>query len=366
MDPAQEQLFSRFPRRVGTPVQFWVYSRAHFDSFVDRVVGRKNAYSTVGWVNRKAKPVVDKVSLDFDSPEKGSDWGLDEVERLQESSAFADSVLGPVADDVSKMATRMLDNETKALGVFTGFGIHFHVLTEPTIEPRQELSSMPQMYRDEEDLDTMDQVPVGDVWRIMRVPNAQRIEDGEVTSLWTVPLTLDEMEDITPSELLELSKMPRRTVKAETGERRKMEVFNDYLFSRDAVPTEIEELPVDYRDATPEKVRIILEEFLQMPCMYQRIAQPDPKHTVRRNAAVLMFNVGMSVEEVLDIYGQLNWVDWDRSYTKKQLQQIYDTGYRDMTCQSIMREGLCVHMDEPQSCPTYGWSGGQCDWRDVE
>jgi hypothetical protein len=364
MDPAQEQLFGRgVPRRVGTPNQFWVYSKQHLSDFIDSVTGRKNAYCTISHVNRQMEPVTDKVSLDFDSPEKEKDWGYEEVNRLMDDDSFADDVLGPVCDDVQKMASRTLDDGHGALGVFTGFGVHFHILTKAEVEPNVALASMPQMYKEEEGLEHMDEQPVGDIWRLMRIPNVQRIEDEKATGLWQVPLTRKEMEDITPADLLEYSSRPRRQVACESGVRREMDEYPDYIFSREAVPSEdMEELPMEFSDAAPESVRYMLKEYLQMPCMYERIVQPDPDNIVRHNCAVLLLNVGFSVDEVVDIFSKLNWVDWDRSITREKVEYAHEKGYSDMSCSTAMSKGLCTRLDNPTDCRAYGWSGGKAEW----
>lgn len=369
MDAAQEALFGAFPRRVGTPVQHWLYAPEQFDLFFDHAVGESSVYSTIASFNRKCEPVLDKVSIDFDSPMKPDpgepDWGIDEVEKLKEDSGFADDVLGPVCDDIRTLSERVLDTGRSALGVFTGFGIHYHIFYQPAVNPRPEYRSTVSMLEDKFDLVSVDPKigKSGDIQRILRVPNAERIQDGHQTDVWTVPLTPGEMEDITPSRLLELSQEPRYGVEPNAGERPEMQVYNDYLFSRDSVPDEIRDMPVNFSDLGDEGLAFVLKDNLKMPCMYERIIQPDPDHEVRRNAAVILFNNGWSVEQVFNLYKRFDWVDWDPGKTEYQLKQIRERGYSDMNCQTIMRRGLCVRMDNPHDCPTYGWSGGQAEWK---
>jgi DNA primase large subunit len=100
-----------------------------------------------------------------------------------------------------------------------------------------------------------------------------------------------------------------------------------------------------------------------MPCMVQRILQPNPEHEVRLNVAVMLFNVGMTPEDVTNIYGQLGWVDFDRNVTKNYLKDIYRSGYSDMSCRTLREEKLLCVQDDPSDCSCYGWSGGEVEWQ---
>ena len=110
-----------------------------------------------------------------------------------------------------------------------------------------------------------------------------------------------------------------------------------------------------------EELDYLLDEWLQMPCMYERIKQRNPEHEVRLNAAVLLFNVGFTPEEVIDIFSRVRWVDWNRSKTEYYVRHAWKHGYSDMNCETAKRLGLCTRGDD--DCPTEGWSGGKAEWQ---
>jgi hypothetical protein len=124
-------------------------------------------------------------------------------------------------------------------------------------------------------------------------------------------------------------------------------------------------------DESDEYLEFLLKELLHMPCMYERIQQPEPDHRIRQNFAVMMSNLGFSKSEVHDFIQRIGWVDYDYETTDHQLKQIYRRGYSDMTCASLRKKGLCTvteddkdpQVEEPVECPTYGWSGGKVEWK---
>lgn len=363
MDSAQEELFGRFPRRVGTPRQWYVYAEEQFDMFFDAVLGKHNAYATVSHFNRNLEPVSNSVTVDFDSPVKEPDWGWREVNKLRNDSSFRDEVLGPICDEVNELAGKLLDHDRAALGVFTGFGVHVHVLYEAKTQPAAAMESTAKKMIDDVGLEHVDPSPIGDEQRLFRVPNAERIEDGNQTGLYNVPLTRAEMESLTPGRAFELSCEPRPGVTCKGGTRPEMEVHSEYVRNVVSMPEDPRPTTVDFDDVDDEALKTMLRDLLKMPCMYERIVQPEPSHAVRRNSAVLLFNAGVAPSGVFEIFRSIGWRDWDPKVTKNQLQHLYEKGYSDMNCESLQREGLCVRRDDPTRCDCFGWSGGKCEWR---
>lgn len=379
MDRVQELLFGGFPRRVGTPAQHWVFNEAQFDLFTDTVEGTRNAYATVGRlpVTEDQTAYSDKVLFDLDGdkslfPEDAADDRR--VAMMRDDPALAESVLGEVCEEAQRLARTSADDGIPVVGVFSGFGIHVHQLYENTAEPTVPMTTCSAKYIEELDLQTADWKVVGQAERICRVPNMPRtthetgrhekVLDGRHTGLWTVPLDGQDLRTITPMDLLSLSTEARPTEHLDLpDERPQMPVWEEY---RDGVTkdTEVPQRPVDTRTVAldDEGLESILSDMLQMPCMVQRLTQPNPEHEVRMNCAVLLFNVGLNPQQVTDIYSRLGWVDFDRGTTRKHLESIYRSGYSDMSCQTLREKRLCVKTEEPKDCHCFGWSGGQPEW----
>lgn len=397
MDPAQKAVFGKFPRAVGTNSdtgqikQWMVHSPGEFDAFFEAVNGFKNVYASTSWRPVGGKLKVDKIPYDFDTPQKDDEEGWpvfggetppqDEiVARMRSDEYVADEVLAPVLDDAQSLVRRSRDDGVPVFCVFSGLGIHVYQFYREEENPDKQVDTTGKKYIRNLGLTTADRKVSRDVKRIMRVPNARRvhlqIRDGAIestrpTSIYTVPVLPEELLDATPSKLLEMATEPRRLSKGDLAyldstNRPEMQTHEDYLESgdtRDMTQQDMRkvESPTEEGD---EFLAFILEEHLRMPCMYERIRQPEPDHTVRRNCAVLLFNLGYTPGEVIDLFGRLGWRDWNREITRKQLEQIYKQGYSDMSCKTLRLRGFCTRADKPTDCSCFGWSGGKVEWKE--
>ena len=369
MDAAQEVLFGRFPRMVGNPEQFPVLDGGSFDAFVEANNGDANCYSRISWLANTGDWMTDRVFLDLDG--HVSENGLTQIEfvsKLRSDSVFAEEVLGDVVEDVRKIAELAFEESVPLVGVYTGKGVHIHWLTEERRFPPDALKSNQKWLTDVCSLKTVDRQVFGDVKRLSRVPNCKRYDEkvGSATDLFTIPLSRSAMRDLTVDELLDWSASPRSFDKP-GGSRPPLFVRDDYLVSHEPDDVVMEE-PVEIGergyDELDEKIELWLEDVLQLPCMYERITTKNPAHPVRMNCAVMMFNVGMTPEDVVEVFGRLGWHDFDPSVTRKFAKQIYRQGYADMSCATIQSKGLCVYdrHDRQDECDAFGYPGGNQDW----
>ena len=389
MDAAQRELFGSFPRRVGTPSQHWVFTEAQVDLFLETISGKRNAYVTVNRlpIDGSGRGLTgleaDKVFFDFDGDKSALDDGMAAdvaVARMRDDPDLADAVLGDAVAEARQLAERSLHDGVPVLGVFSGFGVHVHQLYQPTDEGVQtKQASTARRYIDLLDLETADEAVIDNGQRICRMPNVERttyeekesrhgvvkVADGRGTGLWTVPIGGEELTEMTVEWLLEESRGPTYyDESAFPDDRPEMGVFADYvddLAHGDDGWSEAK--PVEERSDGPEgDVRVLLEELIRMPCMVERLDQPNPCQTVRVNGAVMLFNLGMNPQEVNALFRRLNWTDYDRKTTMKHLRHIYNNGYSDQSCWTLRRKGMCV-VDDPSDCPTHGWSGGKPEWK---
>jgi hypothetical protein len=382
MRDIQAALFGAYPRRVGTPAQHWVFNDAQLDVFLDTVRGSRNCYATVGQlpVTEAGAAVSDKVFFDLDgdkSPFAEATRADERRARLRADPDLADAVLGAACEDARKLARASRDDGIPAVGVFSGFGVHVHQLYQRTDDPAVPMTTCAARYIDQLDLQTADWAVVGQVERLCRVPNMPRtthredrhgkVQDGAHAGVWTVPLSRGELAEITPGELLALSTAPRACpdpVPA-AADRPQMPVWEEYKSqSADSDAVDVPQRPFVYRSTLPDGdgLEALLKELLRMPCVCQRLVQPNPEHEVRFTAAVILFNVGLTPRQVEDIYARLGWVDFDRETTRKHLQSIYRTGYSEYTCRTMRSKRLCVKDEAPTDCDCYGWSGTECEW----
>ena len=393
MREAVDVLYGKFPRAVGVETmkgdrellrQFPTHSRSEFDVFRERVRGVKDPYASISWEDWDHTHYLDKVSIDLDSPLK-NDWeehtGRDppddvKISLMRENDELARNVLDPVLEDGRKIAERAREQEIPALGVFSGFGLHVHLLFQETSERLEDkLETTALKWVRELNLDTLDGQVSGDYQRVLRIPNSKRmagsVDDARFTGLYTIPLSRDELETATATGLLERSRTPREDSRFEipaNDDRPVMEVHEDFLrqspdYEEVDGQREVGENILDTDDGD-RLLDFFLREWLRMPCMYERIKQSKPDRFVRFNCAVLLFNVGFDPVDVSNIFRRIGWVDYDRDVTMNQLEHIYKSGYADASCEKIRKKGLCV-LDQRdwERCPCYEWSGGRAEWK---
>jgi len=374
MLPIQRELFGSFPRRVGVPHQWWIFSEGEFDVYTSQVDGVKNVYAAVARRPIGGKLKMDKVHYDFDSTAKdrNGDWRMfgdndpndaEVVEYMRSDPDVAEGILGDVCEDAQKIAKVSKENDVPIVGVFSGFGIHVYQLFQERTDPDVAVESTAKKYIDEASLRTYDEKIVGEVKRIMRVPNVERVtEDGTRCNIVTIPLSSDELVDVTPEWLIENS-YEKRKISPDFPFRPPLEEHEEYVDYR-TEPGEENFLQRDMGDTVQVDgiLEYLLKEYLKMPCMYERIQQKNPDHKVRMNCAVLLFNCGMSVEDVHDLYARIGWFDYKPQVTKQQLEHIYRERYTEMSCATLRSKGFCTRMDDPKSCEMFGWSGGEAEW----
>lgn len=394
MDSSQRILFGKFPRAVGVTTpdygsmelrQYLVHSELEMDGVISKVKSERNLYSSLSAYN----PVkvdgdfegcavnADKVSFDFDSPAKAHEdqdirWSStlipDEasdkevIEMMRCDDDVRDAVLGDICHDVRELAQACNADGIPVLGVFSGLGIHLHQLREPTkSRPGDKMLSTCNKWVSELNLSCADEKASGRPFRIMRMPNVERIchSDDAKTGLYTIPLKAAELAEIEPEMLLDLSASPRPTIGSEPDSRPSMKVHEDYLGPgyEDGVGQEkMRPMP----EVTPgdEFAQTIIKEIVQMPCVYERAFGRNPPNDVRVKLGIMMLNADYSPEEITRLLAKLNWVDFDRDVTEYQLKKLRENGKGDWSCKTMQAKGLCTRADDKHECPTYGYRGG--------
>lgn len=359
MQAVEKELFGQFPRFVGNPNQFCVFDEGSFDIFTEANNGESNCYSRISYIGQDGSLMLDEVFLDLDGEVKDTTLTDSEiVSKLRNDKEFRHDVLDDVVEDAKSVAELCREHSIPLIGVYTGKGIHLHLLFEPRRHPKKELKSQQSWIVDECDLKTFDRQVFGDVKRLCRVPNCRRFDDtlGVETDLFTVPFTGLELLNVSADTLVFESESPRQI--DIPGESRPP--FFERDVSVDTVDRTEEVQEVGETVEIPSNLEEWLEDVLQMPCVAQRITSRNPSHHIRMQAAILLFNSGLSVGDVANVYSQLNWADFDRQVTMKQLRQIHRRGYTSLSCATIQEKGLCVYPkgEREEDCEVFGYEGG--------
>lgn len=378
------ELFGTFPRFVGLvgkemgdeADQFMAFDETTFNIFVDRNYGERNIYTRVSHVGESGASVVDKVFLDFDVDLEGTQYeevnDIDLITQMRSDRKVADEILGQVVADV-RAASRFIDEDLEwpVVGVYSGMGIHIHILKKPMASPGRRLRTTARMIEDQTDVETLDDkgTKEGDYNRLCRVANCPRVDQsGKRIQLYTIPLSVEELKEVETDKLLEKAKS-KRNVKIPSQQRPELQVWDEYetKSQSDLDEVDVREVGEMTTGEIDDQLSTFLEDALRMPCMYKRIQSRNPDHDVRFNVAILLFNCGLRPEDVADIYSRLGWFDFDYDITMKHLKNIWDRGYSSMSCKTIQERGLCnpdwdTVEERKDKCPVYGWEGGQTLW----
>lgn len=378
MTPVEELLFGKFPRDAGTPSRFTLFSPHHYNEFLHLCKGKYNLYCSISWNDIERGWISNKISFDLDTPSKDETGTVrherfntdmnekERISRMMNDSEIANDILGPVVDDMNTLAKQLLDDEIPCVGIFTGFGVHIHLIYEETESPYKEMKSTVNRYRKILGLETVDMKPIGDIMRIMRIPNCRRIcsVTKEPTDVWTVPLTITDMVSYNADDVIASASSPQDFPPSNPAFNEElwpeMEVFEEYLKTESE--SETKPFDEDMIAVNDDFLEYYLADLIKMPCVYERAMTANPDHPIRIELAIMMFNLGFNVDSVHSIIKQLDWLDYKPRMTEKQLRQIYRRKYASKGCKGMREDGYCTRSDEPKKCPAYGWKGGQVDY----
>lgn len=383
MNNAQKILFGGgFPRTVasasdGDLRQFFVHSEDEFSMFFDHNKHEKNLYSSICKFRSDMRPVLANVPFDFDSPMKDSVFDnsltdLQKIESMRTDESLAEEVLGEVWKDTQSLVRKCKEESIPVVSVFSGLGIHCHLLYKHRVNPIKEKVSISNYFIEKCNLNTWDRQIVTDARRILRIPNSKRIDGPSVHTSFCIPITENEVLENNIHDLLERCKEPKdipfhQRYKIEN--RPEMEVKEDYTEANEETVGTVQLHKRSVDDSVPELYEWIVRNSIPLPCVRERFLQSNPNHMIRFNGVVFLYQAGYSIEDVRDIIRNIGWIDYDESITKKMTKQIWNRKYSESTCSKIKSLGLCVYgpefddfSDDPTDCDTYKWTSGEAKY----
>lgn len=379
MNNGQHILYQGFPRTVAYAdqdglKQFFVHSEGEWDMFFEHNKDRRNLYSSTCRFRSDMRHVLDEVFMDLDSPLKESLFDesvsdIEKVERMRDDPDLAEKVLGMVWDDAQSLVRRLREDDIPTLSVFSGLGVHVHMLYQDRIEPVKEKVSISNYYIEECELTTSDRQVLSDTRRVLRMPNSRRFDGGDSGDVYCIPITEEEVLDNTVHDLLERCSRSKDIPyhdKYKKENRPEMEVMEGY----ENVDAESQKnLPLKGQSVDQnidELSEWIVKNNIPLPCVRERMLSANPHHMVRFNGAALLFQAGFSLEEVRSIIRGIGWTDYDEDITKKMTKSIWQGKYSENNCSTLMSLGLCVYgpdfddfSNESQDCDTYKWKADQ-------
>lgn len=321
------QLFSPFKRNVGNPYQFPIRTQKDFEDFLIRNNGLNDCSASV----YADDGVIDKIWFDFDG-----EGAIEEAKQLYDYLKFL---------------------ECKVIPVISGKkGIHLHLLVNSTLsvneyDARVQLMDACQSIianglgiKDWKQKTTLDWSKVGAIKTTCRIPNTMRPPEN---TTWCSFLP-EDWSSLSNNDVWDYAKSPHTF--NYSGNIYSLAFFVDSIklssssnkfssrFSRNYETRSIQNatsLPqgerfVSYR--IPETDIDGLKKFLEplmRPCLHKHLFTDNPNNAVRVASTIDFLGIGLSPDQILNIFSRLNWTNYNEGITKEKVTYIADRHFNN-------------------------------------
>jgi len=280
----REILFPNFPRMCGNPKSFFIYSYEELNRFatINSSDNDKNFCSVCSYDNEN-NPVFEDIFFETDE-------------------------INP--EPVRKVVLWFESHNIPWICLHSGSrGFHLHGLFQPDVVNSKTVKKFASMILEETDTtEFFDPHVSGVLEKLCRIPNTQRLGNG-----WCVPILKEELFNLnTPEEFKKLCVAPR-FIDFKIGERHS-------IFEFIKEDTTIDK-PIEIIETSHPKDVFFLKQILR-PCVYNAIITPNPRHVFRIDATIEALNHSITVEQLINTYEKINWIDYDRTQTRYQIEYI--------------------------------------------
>jgi len=205
--------------------------------------------------------------------------------------------------DMLEQAMRLYNNLVRtgysSLLTFSGRrGYHVYIKTVPKPYQKRQIRFVQKMFRDMLKLDIDEQL-LGDVRRLMRIPWTPH-PNGAMCEVIATNEGIDlDLDNICPENI--------------------MEEYDEYIVGNE-------------------------EEYHEFPCVEDLIANdPEPRHIIRFAYIILRLAKGWTEDEIIEEIETFNWIDYNETYTRKQIHHIASREYIAPSCDTLKDMGYCSH-----------------------
>ena len=299
-----EELFIK-PRR------FEVYSEEDVNYYLSIYNGKKDLYRTVYAYKDSVdvdNVIVDKIFLDID---------------FDSNMKFL--------NDVRVVAQFLYDNDYIFYIRFSGNGFHLFIMLDdtklenPKVAIRQFVNFLHNKTNTESDM-----AVVGDLRRVTRMPNTLNMKHKE--HYYCIPLTLDELLDMSYEDIRCLAKQPRLEQDFINGHRTlNISSWDHVIIS----------------EKCSEKQNIVINNEINddiPPCIHHATKDPTFGYAGRVQLILFFRDLGYTKEEVDEIlYSFLSEEKYNHStYDEKQIEHLFEKDYIFSDCLVQKQNGFCT------------------------
>jgi len=340
LDRTTKMLFNRFPREMGLP---WRVPVSNWKE-VMRIVNENNGIRDVFISLYDTKYyVIDKIFFDLD---------------------ILDLKLA------GKFYLFLKEKGFSVIPFFSGKkGFHFFVLLKPfrfrdldqakAVLRRVSFTLVDEagMYKKvskgeyEYKVSLLDSKVFGDIKKFARFPNTLRPPEN-VTYATYLP---DDFYTMSWEEFFEWVKhthydmqyeikLNYRIIDIETTD-----AFYDYMLIPQTTYSQITTIrETTIKDKDRERLYRYLSKILR-PCILRHLFTEDPPHDIRTAATIDLMWAGFTVEDIVEIYRKIGWVDFNERITEYQVRYIFRRGLYPYSCRKLKQLGYC-NLPEDEYC----------------
>ena len=103
--------------------------------------------------------------------------------------------------------------------------------------------------------------------------------------------------------------------------------------------------PIHTMSSVKRSIDKVVDIFLSMilrPCIYNMLIIDEPPHDIRAAATIDLLQFGFSIDDIVEIFSKLGWVDWNEDKTRYQVKHIAEHGYERYSCRYFKNMGYCI------------------------
>ncbi len=282
---ARQILYQNFDRKVGNPKQWMIHNFAEMNNFILSNSGQNDECYASICSFQKNQTIFDDLFLEEDNKNIKA---------------------------ISTVGQWYSDNNIPWIPIYSANrSFHIHAQFKPEIIQPETLKRFSKQIIEETHTEGIfDSHVIGNQHQMARIPNTQRI-----SGRWCIPLSYEDVLNQLPlSYFMELSKSPQ--------------FVNYNLENRPSITEFIKDVkaveiikPKLKTAASTQK--FILKDFIR-PCIYEKLCNLNPSNMIRNAATRDALLLGLTPLQVLEGYSELNWVDFDPSYSKERIDYIKD------------------------------------------
>lgn len=283
---AREVIFGNLPRTVGNPYQHMVFTLQQFNSFIAFTSGFNDSCFTSICSYENKTPIFEGTFNETDNMD---------------------------IESVRKVVQWNEDHSIPCIVLFSGNrGFHIHTKFKPQIVSRSAIEKFNNLvFKETKTEEAFDVHVKNDARRMSRIPNTKRI-NGK----WCIPLTTKEIFSCSIEEIINKSVQPNN-IDIKLG---KLPQLTEFV--NDTGTEELHSNPLP-PIISPHAGTFFLKDIVR-PCIYEKLYQPNPSDLIRSAATIDALSYGIQPVNLVNLYSQLNWIDFERAYTRYRIEFMHE------------------------------------------